>query len=97
MSNDTPKASDSEINAIFDQLNAADFTLAKIQEDLKDADKRQEVGLRLVEMLADATASGLVFQKVKLGTKAGTLKLGFEFPILVFRDLLGNASKLPSA
>lgn len=91
--NDTPvaAATETEINAMLDQLNAADFSMARIQEDLKDADRRQEIGKRLVEMLAEASEEGLVFQKIKIGAKAGILKLGFEFPILVFRDLLGKA------
>ena len=91
--NDNPvaAATETEINAMLDQLNAADFSMARIQEDLKDADRRQEIGKRLVEMLAEASEEGLVFQKIKIGAKAGILKLGFEFPILVFRDLLGKA------
>jgi hypothetical protein len=89
-------ATDTEINAMLDQLNAADFSMARIQEDLKDADRRQEIGKRLVAMLAEASDEGLVYQKIKISAKAGILKVGFEFPILVFRDLLGKAIAGPT-
>ena len=85
-------ATPNEINSLLDQLNMADFTMAKINEDLKDADRRQEVGMRLVQMLHEATDQGLKYNKIKLASKAGTLKLSFEFPSIVFRDLLGGLS-----
>lgn len=80
-----------EIASMMDQLNAADSTLARIQEDLKDATRRQEVGSRLVKMLATADAGGLMYQKIKIATRAGTLKVAFEFPMVVFQDLVTKA------
>lgn len=89
---DLSGATDSDINSIFDQLTAADYTMAKINEDLKDAERRQEIGKRLVAMLHEAAGQGLSFQKIKLSTKAGVLKVGMEVPIVLLRDLLGLAN-----
>lgn len=70
-----------EIETIFKQLNAIDFTLAQLAIDLKDPDKRQEIGIRLIENINDAFAKGLEFADVKVKTKAGMATVAFKFPV----------------
>ena len=70
-----------EIETIFKQLNAVDFTLAQLAIDLKDPDKRQEIGIRLIENINDAFAKGLEFADVKVKTKAGMAIVAFKFPV----------------
>jgi hypothetical protein len=70
-----------EIETIFNQLNAADFTLAQLAIDLKDPDKRQEIGIRLIENINDAFAKGLEFSDVKVKSKAGVATVSFKFPV----------------
>lgn len=73
-----------EIETIFKQLNAADFTLAQLAIDLKDPDKRQEIGIRLIENMNDAFAKGLEFADIKVKTKAGMATVAFKFPVSAF-------------
>lgn len=70
-----------EIETIFKQLNAVDFTLAQLAIDLKDPDKRQEIGIRLIENINDAFAKGLEFADVKVKTKSGMATVAFKFPV----------------
>lgn len=70
-----------EIETIFKQLNAVDFTLAQLAVDLKDPDKRQEIGIRLIENINDAFAKGLEFADVKVKSKAGMATVAFKFPV----------------
>ena len=70
-----------EIETIFKQLNAVDFTLAQLAIDLKDPDKRQEIGIRLVENINTAFTKGLEFADVKVKTKAGMATVAFKFPV----------------
>jgi hypothetical protein len=70
-----------EIETIFKQLNAIDFTLAQLAIDLKDPDKRQEIGIRLIENMNDAFAKGLEFADIKVKTKAGMATVAFKFPV----------------
>jgi hypothetical protein len=70
-----------EICDMFNQLNAADFTLAQLAIDLKDPDKRQEIGIRLIEAINDAFTKGLEFTDIKLKTKAGIANVSFKFPV----------------
>lgn len=70
-----------EIEKIFEQLNAVDFTLAQLSVDLKDPDKRQEIGIRLVENINTAFTKGLEFADVKVKTKAGMATVAFKFPV----------------
>lgn len=70
-----------EIETIFKQLNAVDFTLAQLAIDLKDPDKRQEIGIRLIENMNDAFAKGLEFADIKVKTKAGMATVAFKFPV----------------
>jgi hypothetical protein len=71
-----------EIEAIFNQLNAVDFTLAQLAIDLKDPDKRQEIGIRLIENINDAFAKGLEFSDIKVKTKAGVATVVLKFPVV---------------
>jgi len=68
-----------EIETIFNQLNAIDFTLAQLAIDLKDPDKRQEIGIRLVENINEAFSKGLEFADVKVKSKAGMATVSFKF------------------
>lgn len=70
-----------EIETIFKQLNAVDFTLAQLAIDLKDPDKRQEIGIRLIENMNDAFAKGLEFADVKVKSKSGMATVAFKFPV----------------
>lgn len=70
-----------EIDDIFNQLNAVDFTLAQLHIDLKDQDKRQEIGIRLIEVIKEAFDKGMTFSDVKLKTKAGMATVSFKFPV----------------
>ncbi len=70
-----------EVNAIFEQLNAVDFTMAQLSLDLKDPDKRQEIGIRLVEAIEDAFSKGMEFDDIKLKTKSGKATVSFKFPV----------------
>ncbi len=69
-----------EIETIFNQLNAIDFTLAQLAIDLKDPDKRQEIGIKLVENINEAFSKGLEFADVKVKSKAGMATVSFKFP-----------------
>lgn len=68
-----------EIETIFNQLNAIDFTLAQLAIDLKDPDKRQEIGIRLIENINDAFSKGLEFSDIKVKSKAGMATVSFKF------------------
>lgn len=70
-----------EIETIFKQLNAVDFTLAQLAIDLKDPDKRQEIGIRLIENINTAFNKDLEFADVKVKTKAGMATVAFKFPV----------------
>lgn len=70
-----------EVEAIFNQLNAVDFTLAQLAIDLKDPDKRQEIGIRLIENINDAFTKGLEFSDIKVKSKAGVATVSFKFPV----------------
>jgi hypothetical protein len=70
-----------EVETIFKQLNAVDFTLAQLGIDLKDPDKRQEIGISLIENINDAFAKGLEFSDIKVKTKAGMATVSFKFPV----------------
>jgi hypothetical protein len=71
-----------EIEKIFKQLNAVDFTLAQLAIDLKDPDKRQEIGIRLIENINTAfITKGLEFADVKVKTKAGMATVAFKFQV----------------
>ncbi|MFN5249773.1 MAG: hypothetical protein ACK5DE_01880 [Bacteroidota bacterium] len=70
-----------EIETIFKQLNAVDFTLAQLAIDLKDPDKRQEIGIRLIENINEAFSKGLEFADVKVKSKAGMATVAFKFPV----------------
>lgn len=70
-----------EINSIFNQLNAVDFTLAQLAIDLKDPDKKQEIGIRIIESINEAITQGLEFSDIKLKTKAGMATVSFKFPV----------------
>ncbi len=79
-----------EVNTIFEQLNAVDFTMAQLSLDLKDPDKRQEIGIRLVEAIQDAFTKGMTFDDIKLKTKSGKATVSFKFPVA---DLVRNIAK----
>lgn len=70
-----------EIDDIFNQLNAVDFTLAQLHIDLKDQDKRQEIGIRMIEVIRESFDKGMTFSDVKLKTKAGMATVAFKFPV----------------
>ena len=70
-----------DIAKIFDQLSAVDFTIAQLNLDLKDPDKRQEIGIRLVEALNDAFTQGMTFSDIKVKTKSGVANVSFKFPV----------------
>jgi len=69
-----------EIEKIFNQLNAIDFTLAQLAIDLKDPDMRQVIGQQLVETINDAFTKGLEFADVKVKSKNGMATVAFKFP-----------------
>lgn len=71
-----------EIDKIFDQLNAVDFTMAQLSLDLKDPDKRQEIGIRLVEAMQDAFSKGMEFKDIKIKSKNGVANVSFKFPVV---------------
>ncbi len=70
-----------EIATIFKQLSAVDFTLAQLAVDLKDPDKRQEIGIRLIENINEAFTKGLEFADVKVKSKSGMATVSFKFPV----------------
>lgn len=70
-----------DLEDIFKRLNVADFALAQLALDLKDPDKRQEIGIKLVEALNDAFSKGMTFSDVKLKTKAGEMTASLKFPV----------------
>ena len=70
-----------EVEAIFNQLNAVEITLAQLASEIKDPDKRQEIGIRLIENINDAFAKGLEFSDVKVKSKAGVATVSFKFPV----------------
>lgn len=70
-----------ELDAIFNSLAAADFTMAQLAIDLKDPDKRQEIGMRLVEAMNDAAAKGMEYTDIKLKAKNGVANVSFKFPL----------------
>lgn len=73
--------SDVDMTTVFGQLNTADYHLASLYAALKDPDKRQEIGISLLEMMESSFASGLVFKDIKLKINAGMLTASFKFPI----------------
>lgn len=77
-----------EIESIFNQLNAVDFTLAQLAIDLKDPDKRQEIGIRLVDTIQKSFENGMEFTDVKLKAKGGMATISLKFPVasLVTKD-----------
>jgi hypothetical protein len=70
-----------EITSIFNQLTAVDFTLAQLAIDLKDPDKKQEIGIRLIETINEAITQGLEFTDIKLKAKSGIANVSFKFPV----------------
>ena len=75
----------SEIEVMFNQLQAADNTLAQLALALKDADKRQEIGAKLVAALDASINDGLAFSAIKMTAKAGVLSITFKMPTAQLR------------
>lgn len=103
MSNTTPPDTTCTVPAlqdIFKQLNTADFALAQLAIDLKDPDKRQEIGIKLVEAMADAfDTHGMEFSDIKMKTKGGVATVSFKFPVIAIARSLdkAQAESLPEA
>jgi hypothetical protein len=65
----------------MDMMGAAGKPGGIVAIDLKDPDKRQEIGIRLIENINDAFAKGLEFSDVKVKSKAGVATVSFKFPV----------------
>ena len=73
---------DPKLDVICQHLNTLDFNMAQLAIALKDPDKKQEIGMKLVDAIKEAIdAKDLEFSNLKLSMKGGILNVGMKFPL----------------
>ena len=70
-----------DLKDVCSLLQTIDFATAMLANSLKDPDKRQEIGLRLIDAMLEGHNHGLEFTDVKIKTSAGMMTTTFKFPV----------------
>lgn len=70
-----------DLKEVCSLLQTIDFATALLATSLKDPEKRQEIGLRLLDAMLEGHKHGLEFADVKVKTSSGMMTTTFKFPV----------------